>query len=292
MAPRGIVAAAIATLVAGSMEAAEVTGGPELRALVFLTIAGTVGLAGLSGRPLARLLGVGAPPRDAVAILGAEGLGLALGNRLREASVPVMFIDSNPQNCRAAEEAEFAVTFGNALDERTLALARFDRVRTAVGLTANASLNSLFATFAREEFGVPDVCVALDPRSSAITDRHVGRQEARVLFDGPKEVERWSVRFRHQQATLEEFEFRGAPEEAGAEGVEAPKPGDSLLFLTVRRDDDLEIYDADFTPKPGDVASVALYEAEREAALRVLALLGWRPRTAPDAERQGAEEQG
>jgi NhaP-type Na+/H+ or K+/H+ antiporter len=279
MAPRGIVAAAIATLVAGSMQAAGVAGGAELRALVFLTIAVTVGLASLSGRSLARLLGVQAPPRDAVAILGAEGLGIALGTRLREASIPVLFIDSNPEHCRSAEEAGFPVTFGNALDERTLGLARFDRVRSAVGLTANESLNSLFARFAREEFEVPDACVALDPKSAAITERHVGRREARVLFDGPKDVERWNVRLRHRQASLEEFEFRGAP--PGAEAGEAPKAGESLLFLTVRRDEDLWIYDADFAPEPDDVAQVAIYEAERNAALRALERLGWQPRGTP-----------
>jgi len=222
IAPRGIVAAAVATLVAGSMQAAGVAGGSELRALVFLTIAGTVALAALLGLPLARLLSVQAPPRDAVAILGAEGLGIELGTRLREASIPVLFIDANPLHCRAAEEAGFPVTFGNALDERTLALARFDRVRSAVGLTSNESLNSLFARFAREEFEVPDAWIALDPKSSAIAERHVGRWEARVLFDEPKDVERWNVRLRHRQAVLEKLVFRGVPEQAGADGAEAP----------------------------------------------------------------------
>jgi NhaP-type Na+/H+ or K+/H+ antiporter len=287
MAPRGIVAAAVATLVAGSMQAAGVAGGSELRALVFLTIAGTVALAGLLGRPLARLLGVQAPPRDVVAILGAEGLGLALGTRLREASIPILFIDSNPLHCRAAEEAGFPVTFGNGLDERTLARARFDRVRSAVGLTSNESLNSLFTRFARDEFQVPEAWIALDPKSSAIAERHVGRWEARVLFDGPKEVERWNVRLRHRQAVLEEFVFRGAPKEAGAEGAEVPEPREALLFLTVLRDEDLSIYDADFTPEPGDIADVAIYEVEREAALRTLASLGWQA-----ANGEGAVEAG
>jgi NhaP-type Na+/H+ or K+/H+ antiporter len=283
--PRGIVAAAVATLVAGSMQAAGVAGGSELRALVFLTIAGTVALAGLLGRPLARLLGVQAPPRDAVAILGAEALGIELGARLREASIPVLFIDANPLHCRAAEEAEFPVTFGNALDERTLALARFDRVRSAVGLTSNDSLNSLFARFAREEFEVPDAWIALDPKSSAIAERHVGRWEARVLFDEPKDVERWNVRLRHRQAVIEQFAFRGVPEPAGADGAEVPEPRDSLLFLTVRRDEDLSIYDAEFTPEPGDVAEVAIYEVEREVALRILGSLGWHAASEPGASR-------
>ena len=52
LAPRGIVAAAVASLVAAALEGHGLTGGAELRALVFLTIAGTVVLAGLTARPV------------------------------------------------------------------------------------------------------------------------------------------------------------------------------------------------------------------------------------------------
>jgi hypothetical protein len=86
---------------------------------------------------------------------------------------------------------------------------------------------------------------------------------------------------------LEEFVFRGAPKEAGAEGAEVPEPREALLFLTVLRDEDLSIYDADFTPEPGDIADVAIYEVEREAALRTLASLGWQA-----ANGEGAVEAG
>jgi NhaP-type Na+/H+ or K+/H+ antiporter len=79
VAPRGIVAAAIASITASAMETYHLEGGNALRALVFLTIAGTVLLAGLTAGPVAKLLGVALPGRDTVAILGANGLGLALG---------------------------------------------------------------------------------------------------------------------------------------------------------------------------------------------------------------------
>ncbi|MBW2495014.1 MAG: sodium:proton antiporter, partial [Deltaproteobacteria bacterium] len=115
IAPRGIVAAAVASVTATSLESQGMPGGPELRAMVFLCIAATVVLAGLTGAPVANLLKVRLPGRETVAILGAQGLGIELGNQLRDGGIPVVFLDTNPANCRRAEEAGFPVVYGDAL---------------------------------------------------------------------------------------------------------------------------------------------------------------------------------
>jgi len=91
VAPRGIVAAAIASLVAVDLERAGLPGGAELRALVFLTIAVTVTLAGLTAGPIGNLLGVRLRKRDTVAILSAQVLGLALAEELRRGGGPCGF---------------------------------------------------------------------------------------------------------------------------------------------------------------------------------------------------------
>lgn len=57
-APRGIVAAAVASFFADVMERAGHPGGQDMRALVFLVIASTVCFQGISGKPIARLLGL------------------------------------------------------------------------------------------------------------------------------------------------------------------------------------------------------------------------------------------
>ncbi|HEY5657224.1 MAG TPA: sodium:proton antiporter, partial [Myxococcota bacterium] len=160
VAPRGIVAAAVASVAASVLESAGIPGGPELRALVFLTITGTVILAVTAG-PLARLLGVRLPGREAVAILGAQGLGFALAVSLREAGGSVVFLDSNPQNCRRAEEAGFPVVFGNALQERTQQRARFESVGAVAGITPNQMLNGIFVSRTRERFRVPQGYIAV-----------------------------------------------------------------------------------------------------------------------------------
>ncbi|MGH7255338.1 MAG: cation:proton antiporter, partial [Nitrospirales bacterium] len=205
IAPRGIVAAAIASLTAATLEERGIPGGVELRALVFLTIAITVLLAGLTARPLAMILGLRLPRRDRVAILGAQGLGLALGRQLHQAGLPVVFLDSDPKRCRQAEEQGFTVVFGDALQERALLRARVDLVGTAVGATPNEHLNSLFIRQARRLFGVPRGLVAVESLEGQEVPDHVKQHHGEVLFEGPHDLERWDVRFRHDDVVVEQF---------------------------------------------------------------------------------------
>jgi Trk K+ transport system NAD-binding subunit len=278
VAPRGIVAAAIASLTATVMAGTGIAGGAELRALVFLTIAGTVLLAGLTAGPVAGLLGLRLPGRDTVAILGAEGLGLALATELDEAGVPVLFLDFNPQSCRRAQEAGFPVIFGNALEERTLQRARFEVVGVAVGLTSKEAINSLFVGEARERFGVPDGHVALGTMKSTLTPDFVRRREAKVLFDGPHDVDQWDAWWRHGEVQVEKFDFNreaGGADPAEPETRESGVPQELFVILAIRRGERAFPMSLDFELREGDVASVALRAEEREEALGLLARMGW-----------------
>ena len=218
IAPRGIVAAAVASVTASALESAGMPGGPEIRALVFLTIAATVVLAGVTGVPLASLLRVRLPGRETVAILGAHGLGLSLGAALRDGGRPVMFLDSNPDNCRQAEEAGFPVVFGDALQERTMQRARFERVGVAIGVTANQMLNSVFVSRAHDFFKVPEGYIAVVRPDLGIAPDLVDKGDAHMLFDGPHEVERWDVRARHGDLAIELWEYVGEAAERAEEG--------------------------------------------------------------------------
>ncbi len=283
IAPRGIVAAAMASLVAAALEGHGLMGGVELRALVFLTIAGTVVLAGLTGRPVASLLDVRLPGRDTVAILGAQGLGLALASELRDGGTPVVFLDSNPQYCRRAEEAGFSVVFGNALEERTLQRARFDGVGSAIGLTQNETLNGLFVTRAREFFSVPRAYVALEGLVAGVTAEVVRSQDAEILFEMPHDVERWDVRSRHGDMEVTHLQMRKLEEGEGADG-EAEAPKESFLILAIRRGEQTFPMSTTVKLKEGDVAAVAVHVQEREQALRALARRGWDELPAPEGE--------
>ena len=293
VAPRGIVAAAVASVVAGALESNGLEGGAELRALVFLTIAATVLLAGLTAGPVARLLKLRLPGRETVAILGAQGLGLALARALREAGTPVVLLDSNPQNCRRAEEEGLLVVFGNALEERTLQRARFEVVGAAVGLTPNQTVNSVFVSRARDLFGVPRGYIAVAKLQAGLAPELVRREEAEVLFGGAHDVERWDVRARHGGVSIERWLYRGiegAPSKPEEPAEKAPIPKDRFVTLAIRRGERVTPMSVGFKVKPGDVATLAIHVPERDDAHAVLRERGWEPEPEAEPEAQKAPE--
>ncbi|HKJ24474.1 MAG TPA: cation:proton antiporter [Myxococcota bacterium] len=294
IAPRGIVAAAVASIFAASLAAHGLPGGTELRALVFLTIAVTVLVQGGTGPLVARLLRVRAPERDVVVILGAEDFGLALGELLRSEGVPVGFVDSNPSHTRAAQERDFPVTYGNALQESVMMRARLPQARAVVGLTPNDEVNSLFAREAREDFGVPDTFAAINRVTQGMTPELLEKRGSRMLFDGPKDVERWNVRFRHGIARLERYHWVGRPDGAKAppkdgsgDGLGRRRDVDPYVILAIARGGRWQVMHSGLTPRTGDVAVAALHEPEADEAQLRLARAGWAP--GDDAEPEDAE---
>jgi NhaP-type Na+/H+ or K+/H+ antiporter len=276
IAPRGIVAAAIASLVAVDLERAGLSGGIELRALVFLTIALTVALAGLTAGPVGNLLGVRLRRRDTVAILSAQTLGLALAEELRSGQVPVVLLDSNPEGASRAEAAGFPVVFGDALKESVMQRARFGFMRTVVALTSNRTLNSVFVERARDRFGVPNGLVATSEAGVGLVSEHIESGQAKIVFEGPHDVERWDVRGRRGDVSIEHFVY--TPVEDENEVVEVTSPGgldERYVILVVRRDGATVVMDAKWAFREGDRVAIAVHAPEREEALRALVAQGW-----------------
>ncbi len=287
VAPRGIIAAAISSLTADAMQREGLPGGEALRGLVFLTIGVTVVLAGLTALPVAIFLKLRLPSRNRVAILHADGLGMVLGEELKKAGTPVVFLDNDPKRCQEAQSLGQNVVFGNALEERTLARAQFELVGTAIGLSGNEHLNSLFVSHAREYFRVPKALVALESAPPGGVPSHVAKIGADVLFDGPHDAERWDVRRRHDQIRVEYFVYepKVAPASTDAGGKpenttppkESPSQQERYVILTVRRVDKISPMSTAFKLRKGDQAAVALYAPEADAARRELTERGWQP---------------
>ncbi len=271
VAPRGIVAAAVASTAAAALERRGMPGGVELRALVFLTIAGTVVQAGFTALPVALMLGLRLRGRDRVAILGAKGLGLHLALELARDEVEVVLIDSNPQNCRRAEERGLPVIYGDAIGDRTLQRARIESVGTVVGTTSNDELNGLFVSRARERFGVPEGWVALRRLDAGLSADVVRGSEAHVLFEGPHDVDRWDVRDRHDELVIAYRVYAPSDDERPP----LARSGERFVFLCVRREKQTFPMYAAFEPREGDVAAVAVHAPDVERVDAELRAAGW-----------------
>ena len=189
VAPRGIVAAAIASLFAIELSAQGIPAASEFRAMVFLVIAVTVILAGLTGDTVAGWLGVKRPSDFGWVIFGINEIGLKLGEIIRESGQEVICIDQNPIACRLAEEKNHHVIYANALEERTLLRAEIDTRLGVVCLTSNEEVNFLFAQKAKEEGRVSHLNVNLKSGNDGVTLEMLHKLGATLLFGRTRDLE-------------------------------------------------------------------------------------------------------
>ncbi|RMG45098.1 MAG: sodium:proton exchanger [Acidobacteria bacterium] len=231
LAPRGIVAAAVASLFAQELDAAGIPGGPRLQALVFLVIAITVTLAGLTGGVVAGLLGLRRPAREGWLVLGANPLGLLLGRALRDAGEAVVFVDANPDSAQDALDGGFPVVFGNALEERTLLRAEVETRAGCVAVTPNDEVNLLFADKVREIARGPDLYVALRHGHGSVSPGMVHDLDAKVLFGAPRTLDRWARLAERGEVSVETW-VAAARIEPSAASLDSPAP---LVPLAVCR---------------------------------------------------------
>lgn len=288
IAPRGIVAAAVASLFAGTLDRAGIPGGQELKAMVFLVIAVTVTVQGLTGGLLARLLGL-RRTQSGYAILGAGPLGRLLGRILRDEGEEVLFLDSNADASHAAEDEGFRVVFGNALEESTMLRAGLDGVAGGIAMTSNEEVNLLFARTTRAELKVPRSWAALHSREGHVTPRMVVESGAAVLFGDQKDLSLWDSCVRRNFGQTERWRWAGAPEPMEGDRPEVaddqtlglPSALDSVLLPLVR------VRGRAVTPwggspvRRGDEVVFLLFEPKAAAAREWLESRGWEAKTVP-----------
>ncbi|MGD8377251.1 MAG: cation:proton antiporter [Acidobacteriota bacterium] len=281
LAPRGIVAAAVASLFSQSLVAAGVPGGEALQAMVFLVIGMTVLVQGLSGGLIARALGLRRPTNTGYVLLGANDLARAMARLLVEAGNEVILLDSSPDACKAAEEEGLRVLFGSGLQEAVLYRADLAGKEACIALTANDEANLLFARKAREEFRVPRVWVALRRGHVSVTEHMVEAAGARVLFGVPRHIDLWIVRLEREIARIERWTRREPGE--GEELLHLDEETrNSLLPLAIRRGGKLLPLDDTVAVRKGDELHALVLEEQADRAHAWLQGQGWEAIAAPE----------
>ena len=153
IAPRGIVAAAVAGVASVKLASAGVAGGELVMPAVFALIAGTMILHGFSLAPVARRLGLTLGDQPGLAIVGATAWTTDLAEAMMAAGRPVLLIDRFPGALDGARGRRIPVVQAEILSahgEEELAGRRVDYL---IAATQNDVYNSLVCAKLAPEVG-------------------------------------------------------------------------------------------------------------------------------------------
>lgn len=153
IAPRGVVAVAVASLFGARLVASGVEDGERMVAFTFAVVTATVILHGFTLGPLARILDLRMTAKPGLLIVGGSRWATALGSRLKDMEVPVTIVDSNWNHLIDARQAGLDTHYGDALSEHAhhnIGIGRFDAL---IAATDNDAYNALVCTDFGPEIG-------------------------------------------------------------------------------------------------------------------------------------------
>ena len=201
-APRGIVAAAVASLAAIQLRAEHLEGDAALlEGLVYLVIITTCAWATLMSSWLPRMLGFyGDPSRKRVVLVGANGVSSALAQLFQAQKWTVVVVDSVQRKLNALRERKILAVSGDARDAASYDDAGVERDTLVIALTTNDELNLLVAELVRDEFGVEHPVVVMQQVSNEFGQ--VRRAWIDLLGNRGLDVQRWGRRLEDGSATI------------------------------------------------------------------------------------------
>ncbi len=253
IAPRGIVAVALASVLSMELVATGFPRGGELVPVVFLTVFATVLVYGLCAGPLARHLGLVQVNPQGILFVGAHGWARAMAHELQSAGCPVLLIDTDRDNAREARMAGLPCMYGSALAERTREEIDYSGLGRLLAVTRNNEVNTLACAHYREDFGRGEVYQLAFPLNKQGRLEAIPKgQHGRLLFGKDLAFDRLSEAFGkppriHRTKLTHEF---------GYEAFKA-KYGDRIIELfIVKQNGVVQVCTGDqqvFAPEAGDL---------------------------------------
>jgi NhaP-type Na+/H+ or K+/H+ antiporter len=153
MAPRGIVAAAVASVFAIRLSDSGYVQAERIVDITFLVITGTVAIYGLSASYVAKRLGLAKPNPQGVLIAGAHSWARTIAKMLHDNGFQVSLVDSNWSNVSAARQEGLKAYYENILLEDLSEDIQLDGIGNLLALTRNDEINSLAALHFIDDFG-------------------------------------------------------------------------------------------------------------------------------------------
>ncbi len=153
IAPRGIVAVAVAGYFATELTAAGRADATALTTFVFAMVFATVLAHGFSIAPLARLLRLSHTGPEGLLLVGANPFTIALAKILGEVGTPVMLADKSWQNLRNARLEGIKVFHGEVLSESAEEKLDHTQINWLLSASSNEAYNALVCVEFAPELG-------------------------------------------------------------------------------------------------------------------------------------------
>jgi NhaP-type Na+/H+ or K+/H+ antiporter len=255
-APRGIVAASVASLFSILLTERGVNGGESIKALVFLTIAMTVFLQGLSAKFVAKLLGLNQPDISGLVIVGSNPIGILVARLFQANGQRVSLIDTSAELCKQAAEYDIPAFVSNGLDAKSLAEAGLDSVGTFVALTINTDVNIVIAQLAAKEFNPPKVFAVYVKEAESDRNEQIIIQQA---FSARVPIKTWNQYILQREVRVGEFLLTDEELQEQLNSFNTMFNAGILLPLIFERKGQLQIVPADMTWETGDRILYLLY---------------------------------
>ena len=153
MAPRGIVAAAVASVFALRLQAQNTPHSELLVPYVFVVIVLTVSLYGLTGAWVARRLGLARAGNAGFLIIGADRFARDIGRALLDEGIELLLVDTSLANVSEARLAGLPAISANALSVQVEERIELSGIGRVMAMTSNEEVNSLAAVHFGKLFG-------------------------------------------------------------------------------------------------------------------------------------------
>lgn len=182
MAPRGIVAAAVASLFALRLSRDGVEGAQMLLPLTIAVVIGTVTIYGLTARHVARWLGLAKPGARGFLIAGANPLAREIAAALHQDGFDVLLVDMNYSNVQAARLAGLPAMYASILSQQVRDRIEVSSLGRLLALTPNDDVNTLAAVRFSRWFGRSNVYQLASSRGDENGQNATEEIRGRVLF--------------------------------------------------------------------------------------------------------------
>jgi NhaP-type Na+/H+ or K+/H+ antiporter len=266
VAPRGIVAASVASLFAILLTQQGINGGDSIKALVFLTIVMTVLIGGLTARWVAHWLKITSSQATGAVIIGCNPLTRAIARLFQEAGETVVLIDTDPEACQQAEAEGLAVFQSSGLDPEVLEEAGIVSMGTFMALTSNGEVNLILAQRALEEFQPPRVFAA-SPCNAQVSNANKSKVN-QPFMDGLS-LKIWNQYLNDRQVKLGATVIRESALAAQQAHIKTLMESGELIPLLVRREKSLQVVKATEEWLVGDEIIYFLHDARPQLLKRL-----------------------